>query len=699
MKITFSIFRSLAVLICIYSCFVLAIQPKDLTPSKAQSKSSIEIITLLERKHFEKKRVDSPFSKKFLENYIEAIDSNKQVFLQGQVDQLFSKYSDKINSDLKKGNLQPAFDIFTQYQTQLTVLLNEQLKDLDKKIQALNFTTKETFIFDRTLSSFPKSELERKDIWHKRLKSTVLSMKLDDKDDQYIIKTLTKRYKNQLDRLNKINSEDVFQIYMNTLTQAFDPHTNYMSPNLSKNFNIAMSLKLQGIGALLRMKDDYTEVVRLIPGGPAAKKGGLFPSDKIVGVAQGDKGEMIDITGWRLDEVVELIRGEKGSLVRLEVIPAKSKDENTRKVIKITRDEVKLEEQSVKKAMLEIKDEKGVLRKVGVLNIPTFYIDFEAHRKRIPNYKSTTRDAHKLLQELLQEGAEGIVVDLRNNGGGSLKEANDLTGLFIDKGPSVQIKSANGHIHLEQKPYYVPYYTGPLVVLVNRMSASASEIFAGAIQDYNRGLIIGSNTFGKGTVQSLTPLSHGRLKITESKFYRVSGESTQNKGVIPDIALPPIFNSKHVGENASKNAMKWDAISSVNVNKKTFYNIKPLLPSLTTMSQNRIGNESDFIYNIKRMEFENSLDTDKISLNLEDRLKKKKNDELIQLNLINEKRKSKNKPPFKDFESMETALTEEAEQKAIDNSKIDVTDAYIIEASNILIQMKEKLTQNFAIKE
>ncbi len=659
-----------------------------LASTKAQKKANIEIIKLLKNKHYEKLNIDDKLAAKFLDNYLNAIDANHQVFLASDITKIKEKYLKNMRNDLIAANLQPGFDIFNQYRKTLNGLLENQLHGIERKISSMTFTQDEYLLIDRTSAKHPESAKQRDDIWRKRLKSAVLSMQLDKKKNAEIVKTLTKRYKSQLDRMHQLNSEDVFQIYMNTFTELYDPHTNYMSPNLSENFNISMSLKLQGIGALLRMKDDYTEVVRLIPGGPAAKKGELKPSDKIVGVAQGKDGEIVDIIGWRLDQVVDLIRGEKNTLVRLEVIPAKSADENTRKEIKITRDEVKLEEQAVKKAMLNIKDQKGINHKIGVLDIPTFYIDFEALRLRDPNYKSTTRDTAKLLSALINEGAEGIIIDLRNNGGGSLREANELTGLFIDKGPSVQIKSSDNRVHLEQKPYFSPYYDGPIVVLVNRMSASASEIFAGAIQDYQRGLVLGSDSFGKGTVQSLTPLSHGRLKITESKFYRVSGESTQNRGVIPDIHFPPIYDKSLVGESASDNSMKWDSIAPAIIGKKPFYELTFITPKLQILSSKRTVNNPDFQYFKKKMNYEKSHDIKELSLNKKDREKELLDDEKTRLTLVNDRRKSKKETPYKNYEEMEEKVKADIEKEAENQDKIKTDDAYLVEAAHIILDSK-----------
>ena len=662
-----------------------------LAPSKEQAQANLEIIKLLNAKHYEKLKVDDTLAAQFLDNYLKAIDANHQVFLAADISALKARYSKDMKNNLLKANLQPGFAIFNQYRTTLHQLLEKQLDNIDQKINKMTFDVNESVTIDRTKADYPATPEERAEIWRKRLKSAVLSMKLDKKDNKEIIKTLTKRYKSQLDRLEQLNSEDIFQVYMNTFTELYDPHTNYMSPNLSENFNISMSLKLQGIGALLRMKDDYTEVVRLIPGGPAAKKGELKPSDRIVGVAQGKKDEFVDIIGWRLDKVVDLIRGEKGTEVRLEVIPAKA-DENSRKEITIVRDEVKLEEQAVKKAMLNIKDNKGINHKIGVLDIPTFYIDFEALRKRDPNYKSTTRDAAKLLSQLINEGAEGIIIDLRNNGGGSLREANELTGLFIDKGPSVQIKTAENKVHLEQKPYFSPYYDGPLVVLINRMSASASEIFAGAIQDYQRGLVLGSDSFGKGTVQSLTPLSHGRLKLTESKFYRVSGESTQNRGVIPDILFPPIYDKTLVGESATENSMKWDSISPAILGKKPFFDLVSITPELRQNSDKRTAGNPDFEYFRKKMDYEKAHDIKSLSLNQKAREKQIRDDEQDRLKLMNDRRKAKGEKPYASYKEMEDKLKEELEKEADNQDKIKTDDAYLNEAANIIIDAKT-LTQ------
>ena len=354
-----------------------------------------------------------------------------------------------------------------------------------------------------------------------------------------------------------------------------------------------MSLSFEGIGAILQIDDEYAKVTRLVPAGPADKQGELRPSDLIIGVGQGEKGPLEDVVGWRLDEVVDLIRGPRETVVRLEVIPGKGKTEQ-RKVIPIIRNEVKLEEQAAQKQVIEFTDEADKAHRIGVIDIPAFYIDFEAYRQGDKNYRSTTRDVKKLVDELVAEGVEGIVVDLRDNGGGSLQEANQLTGLFIEYGPTVQIRSAESRVWRDGKRRRSNYYEGPLAVMINRLSASASEIFAGAIQDYGRGIIVGEQSFGKGTVQSLVPLKEGQLKITESKFYRISGDSTQHRGVIPDIDFPSLFDFDQIGESALDNALSWDQIAPAQFNR--YHDYERILPRLSDLHRKRAANDPDYLY-------------------------------------------------------------------------------------------------------
>lgn len=669
-----------------------------LAPSHAQQITTLEVVRKLQIQHFEKHTIDDTFSLSFLDNYLRALDANRQIFEQADINALYKKYGATLDDTIKRGNVQPGFDIFNVYRSKHIALLEKTLADLPATVRAFDYKKEERIQTDRSEAAWPKNSKEIDHLWHERLKASALSLKLADKKTDDIIDLLSKRYKNQLDRLKKVRSDDVYQLYMNAFTELYDPHTNYLSPASSENFDISMSLKLEGIGAILSASDEYTQVVRLIHAGPAQKQGELQPMDKIVAVGQG-KEKMVDVVGWRLDEVVNLIRGPKGSTVRLEVIPAKAIANDEHKTITIVRDEVKLEEQSVQKAMLNLQDENGVSHKIGILNVPTFYIDFDAVRKRDPNYKSTTRDAAKLLSELVKEGAEGIIVDLRDNGGGSLREANELTGLFIEKGPSVQIRQADNRTYVQAKNFFAPYYDGPMVVLINRMSASASEIFAGAMQDYQRAIVVGSPSFGKGTVQSLTDLSHGKLKLTESKFYRISGKSTQSEGVTPDIALPSLYDESKIGESFLDKALANDSIAPADY--RAYYNLKPIIESLSTLSKKRAANDADFIYIKKRTEYDKSRATDYVSLNEQIRLRERETAKKELLKLLNEKRQAKGLDALTSLTDADNKDKESNEDKATlasdaDINKIDLDDPYLNESARILLDMEQSLNQQLA---
>jgi carboxyl-terminal processing protease len=423
---------------------------------------------------------------------------------------------------------------------------------------------------------------------------------------------------------------------MNAFTKTYDPHTVYFSPRTSENFNINMSLSLEGIGAVLQREDEYTKVVSLVPEGPADKSKQLFPNDKIVGVGQGTDGEIADVIGWRLDEVVQLIRGKKDTIVKLDIVPIAGGSES--RTIEITRNTVKLEEQSAKSEIIEV-EQFGAVHKIGIIDIPTFYIDFQGFQRGDKDYKSTTRDVQKLLVDLVEQGVEGIVVDLRDNGGGALQEARSLTGLFIDYGPTVQIRSKSNRVDILRDRDIKTVYDGPLGVLVNRLSASASEIFAGAIQDYHRGVIIGSQTFGKGTVQSLLPLNRGQLKMTQAKFYRITGESTQHKGIIPDITYPSNYNPEMIGESTLDDPLPWDKIQPTRYRERR--ELPQMIPQLKTLHSERIDGDAEFSYVIDATEYrhEQSNETT-ITLNEQQRLREKDEAEAFWLSLENKKRTS-----------------------------------------------------------
>jgi carboxyl-terminal processing protease len=487
--------------------------------------------------------------------------------------------------------------------------------------------------------------------------------------------------------MQQLNNEDAFQLYINSVAQIYGPHTQYFSPRDTENFNINMSLSLEGIGAVLQSENEYTKVKSLVAGGPAEKSKKLHAGDRISGVGQGEDGEIIDVIGWRIDDVVELIRGPKDTVVRLEIIPSDAIDEHKTTIINIVRNKVKLEEMSAKKSIMEF-EKNGKKYKVGIIDIPAFYMDFSAYQAGDPNFKSTTRDVKKLLNELTDEKVDGIVVDLRNNGGGSLQEANDLTGLFIKQGPTVQIKNTNGKTEILGDLDPEISYSGPLMVLVNRMSASASEIFAGAIQDYQRGIIIGGQTFGKGTVQSLLSLDRGQLKITTAKFYRISGESTQHKGIIPDIIFPSFFDPEEEGESAMPNPLAWDMIDSVPYNG--CLNLAEAISALENMHQKRILTDPDFNYLVKKIEYYKSEKEQNIlSINQEIRKKELEASEKWQLALENTRRKAKGQEPIEKLEDLgkESNREDADEDQDQDEDQDDSTkeDTLLSETVNIMI--------------
>tara|TARA_R100000005_G_scaffold26336_1_gene11681 strand:- start:13722 stop:15797 length:2076 start_codon:yes stop_codon:yes gene_type:complete len=558
----------------------------------SQRETIVELIEQLEERHYAKLIYDDNLSSLHLDNYIESLDGGKMFFTQADLAD-FERYRTVMDEDLHEGNLQIGFDIFNRFQQRLQERLGGIVETLDERVAAMDFTVDEAYELDGEERPWARTEEELDDRWRRHLKNQVLSLRLAEKEAEDIVPTLEKRYRNQLKRIEQYNAQDVFQVYANALTELYDPHTNYLSPRRSENFNINMSLSLEGIGAVLQMEDEYTKVARLVAAGPADKQGELQPSDRIVGVAQGEDGPFEDVIGWRLDEVVELIRGPKDSTVRLQVIPAKAVSTDARKEITIVRNQVKLEEQSAQKKVLEVPSGDHTA-KIGVIDIPAFYIDFEAMRRGDEDYKSTTRDVRKLLTELEAEGVEGIVIDLRHNGGGSLQEANELTGLFIEYGPTVQIRHSSRRVWRDGKRVRGPYYDGPLVVLINRLSASASEIFAGAIQDYQRGIIVGDRSFGKGTVQTMVPLTEGQLKLTESKFYRISGDSTQHRGVVPDVVFPSLFDPDEIGESALDHALNWDQINPVK--HRRYGDISAVVPELTQLFRERSVSNPDFVY-------------------------------------------------------------------------------------------------------
>ncbi|HET8700751.1 MAG TPA: carboxy terminal-processing peptidase, partial [Nitrococcus sp.] len=512
--------------------------------------------------------INDALSRQVYAAYFTALDPQRYYFLASDLAH-YAQYRDHLDDLLQEGDVRPAFRIFDAYRQRVKERSQFAVAQLAKPF---DFTTNETFNLDRSKAPWAANEAELDQIWRRRVTNDELTLKLAGKSPDEIRSTLRERYQRLARSVAQYHDEDIFQMYMNAWAGAFDPHSSYLSPRSSENFDINMSLSLEGIGALLRSEGDYTEVVELIPGGPAANSGQLTPGDKIIGVGQGN-GTIQDVVGWRLGDVVELIRGPKATLVQLQVLPAKAGANAAPKVVRLVRNRIQLKEQAAQSKRLTV-TRNGRDYRIGVIKIPAFYIDFEAAQAGRKDYRSTTRDVRKLLEKLEREGIDGLVIDLRDNAGGSLQEATKTTGLFIGNGPVVQVRRRTGEREvLRDDDSHALAYRGPLAVLVNRFSASASEIFAAAIQDYGRGLIVGDQTFGKGTVQSLIDLdrlalgekgsSAGRLKLTIAKFYRVTGQSTQRVGVKPDIALPSATDDDRIGEMTEPNALPWDHIAPV----------------------------------------------------------------------------------------------------------------------------------------
>tara|TARA_B100001059_G_scaffold236789_1_gene290392 strand:- start:5575 stop:7839 length:2265 start_codon:yes stop_codon:yes gene_type:complete len=587
-----------------------------LSSEPVYGETAANLLKELKDKHYSGITFDDNFSSVIFDKYLDNLDGSKLYLLKSDIDEI-AVYRYRLDDSLKAGSVEPGFEIYNIYYKRLLERLIYAVNRVENHIDDMDFSVEEYIVIDREEEPFANSISEADEIWRKRVKNSVLSLRIAGDSNDEIKEKLSKRYRNQLTQVMKTNSKDIFQAYLATVASSVDPHTSYFSPRDSENFNMGLSLSLQGIGAQLTSEDEYTKVVELIKGGPAERGEELQAGDRIISIGQDDDGDLVDVVGMRLDDVVSKIRGEKGTTVRLNVIPVNATGEESAKTISIVRDTVKLEDQSAKKEVLELSYEGSDYR-IGVIALPTFYFDFEAAARGEKDYKSSTRDVKVLLEELKEEGVDAVVVDLRNDGGGSLQEANQLVGLFIESGPTVQIKysgSRNGFTRSYGDNDPEVTYDGPLAVLVNRTSASASEIFAGAIQDYQRGLVLGGQTFGKGTVQEIIGMEYGQVKLTRSKFYRISGESTQHRGVIPDIAFPDFYDAyDDIGESSLDGALPWDTVRPVEYRR---YNpIDEILPTLKVKHEARASSSPDFKYlqdQITRTK--RSREREKISLN------------------------------------------------------------------------------------
>ncbi len=592
--------------------------PAALKPQASQSQAAVWAARVLSRYHYKATPLDDAMSEKIFDNYFKALDAEKLFFLQSDVAQ-YEGARTRLDDAILNENLTLPFAIYGLYQQRFAERITYARELLKGKF---DFTTDESYQFDRDKAAWPKTDDEVRELWRKRVKNDWLRLKLAGKEDKAIRETLDKRYDNYQTRVRKLNNEDVFQMFMNAYATSIEPHTNYLGPRSAENFDIAMRLSLEGIGAVLQTKDEYTLIREIVPGSPAGMSGKLKVGDRILGVAQGEHGPFTEVLGWRIDDVVSQVRGAKDSIVRLDVLPADAGTDGKHVVVSLVRKKINMEEQAAKKSIIEVKD--GVnKRRIGVISLPTFYQDFEARRRGDKDFKSATRDVARILAELKKEKVDNVLIDLRNNGGGSLNEAVELTGLFIDKGPVVQQRNAEGRIEVESDNNAGLAWDGPVGVLINRGSASASEIFAAAIQDYGRGLIIGEPSFGKGTVQTLINLDRfsqndkvrfGELKMTIAQFFRINGGTTQLRGVTPDIKLPVTSDNDNFGESSYDNALPWVAIKPANYVPSG--DLKELFSPLQKRHEVRISKDKDFQYLQEDLaEFRKQRKENSISLN------------------------------------------------------------------------------------
>ena len=653
-----------------------------------------------ENSHYSEIRINDEVSSKILESYIDSMDGNKSYFLLSDIE-YFNNLSNQIDDMIGSQSLQPVFDMYEVYRTRAKERMTYALQQLELK---KDFTIDENFLFDRSNSTWANTINELNEIWRKRVKNDALNLKLTGKEWSEIQELLNKRYSRFLKQMDQLNNDDVFESFMNAFTHSLDPHSSYMSPRNSEEYQIQMSLSYYGIGATLQIEDDYVLIVNLIPGGPAAIDGKLKPKDKITAVGQGVDGKLIDVIGWRIGDVVELIRGPENTVVKLQILSSGAIPGASEKIINITRNQVKLEDQAAKSNIISVPRENTEWN-IGVITIPSFYRDFKSMMDGNRDYASTTKDVKRIIKELKEKNIDALILDLRSNGGGHLTEATALSGLFIENGPIVQLRNANGRISRldDPDPSRRLAYDGPLIVLVNRFSASASEIFAAAIQDYGRGIIVGQQTFGKGTVQNLYPLNRyikkpkdkefGQLTMTIGKYYRITGESTQHRGVMPDIELPSHIDLQLVGESTRKTALPWDTIRTA---KFKLYNpaLENAIPSLSKKSISRSKTNDDLRFLIEEIEkLKNFRAKKTISLNLEQREQERNTEIQDQLKRGNERISALNLELGIEAPDFIKSL-EELEQLDLPEVDINLNEAAEIAADLILLNNDTLITKN-----
>lgn len=644
-----------------------------LQPTEAHMKEARIIVQILDYVHYRDIDLNDSLSSVIFDNFIQSLDGNKNYFLQSDI-KSFEKYRLTLDEDLKRGNLVPAFYIFNIYRNRIQSRLDYALAHAGDKF---NFQRNESFLVDREAVPYAKSDEELDELWRKTLKSQALSLKLSGSTDEKIKETLTTRYERFKGNVEKYNSNDVFEIFMNSLTEAFDPHTNYFTPLNAEDFEMNSKKSLEGIGATLQQDNDYTKIVELRPGGPAFKSGEVDKDDRVIGVAQGADGEMINTIGWRSDEVAGQIRGPKGTLVRLELLPAGASAGAQTKIVTLVRDKINLDDAKAKSEVVQM-TENGEEYTLGIITVPDFYLNAEEMETNPEDYTSTTNDVKKLINDLQSQGVDGVMLDLRNNGGGALFEAINLSGLFIPGGPVVQVRYPQDRKEVLDSDTPDMFYDGPLNVMINRFSASASEIFAGAIQDYKRGVIVGEQSYGKGTVQQVRGLNDflrqpedenlGLMKYTIAKFYRVTGSSTQHRGVTPDIEFPAVYSAEEFGESSQPSALPWDKIDPTNFKPLNFVD-NTMLSSLRKLHDQRMKQEQDLLdlqFDIE--ELRKSRDRKEVSLNID--VRKKEQEDLEQRRAARVK--------------VGASLAELDAKEVKDRSLDDIKDPYLKESIRLL---------------
>ena len=645
-----------------------------LEPTEQENYVARRVSDIIAREHYRRAPLDDRLSSLILDRYLDAVDGGRSYFYASDIAE-FEKYRYELDDAIKSGNVEPAFVIFRRFQQRSRERMQYAIELLQKKP---DFDADESFTFDREKEPWPANTQEMNELWRKRVKNDALSLITAGKEWPDVADILRKRYERVEKRMDQSKPEDVFEAFMNAFVLSLDPHSNYFSARNSEEYNIQMSLSYEGIGASLQLNDDYVTVIDVIAGGPAAASGKLTANDRITAVGEGKTGELVDVIGWRLDDVVQKIRGPGGTVVRLQLLPSGAAPSAAQKIIEFTRNRISLEAQASHKAM-RVVQRNGRDVKIGIITVPSFYQDYDASRAGAKDFRSTTRDVQRLIGELRKDGAETLIMDLRANGGGYLPEAESLTGLFIDRGPVVQLRDTTGRIEVDDDPDPSIFYSGPLIVLVDRFSASASEIFAGAIQDYGRGLIIGQQTYGKGTVQNAHPLNYtifgrkpelGQLNVTIGKYYRITGESTQDRGVTPDISIPSLIDANEVGESTRDRALPWDHIEPAAF--KAEGDLKPVAAALEKLHEERTADSADFKYLRADIAALDAIRNQKtVSLSMKTREAERKRLDGERLERENALRSAHNEPPYKSLEDIKDdaaagIILDEATQIAAD---------------------------------